>query len=73
MLSPRLLKLTLKTNGYWKRVQTTGGIAQRFDTGAAQTSAFCTQSTSPPRIGAANANRAKVTAINAMALMANDQ
>jgi hypothetical protein len=54
-------------------VQTRGGIAPCFDKGAERTSAFGTQSISPPRVGAANANRAKVTAIKAIALMANDQ
>jgi hypothetical protein len=65
MLSPRLLRLTSESNGYWKRVQTRGGIAWCFDKGAERTSAFGTQSISPPRVGAANANRAKVTAIMA--------
>jgi hypothetical protein len=69
---PRLLKLTSNSNGYWIWVQTVDGIMRIFPAEAARSRAFSAQSISP-RAGAANANNAKVTAINAIALRANDQ
>jgi hypothetical protein len=73
MAATTLLRLTLKSNGYWIPVQTTDGITQPFDADRGAIREFNTQSISPPRAGAANANSTKVTAIKAIALIANDQ
>ena len=68
---PRVLRLTLNSNGYWLSVQTKdpnrGSLPRRPGI-----QAFSAQSTSLLE-GLANANKAKATAINDIALRANDQ
>ena len=71
-MSPRVLRLISEGNGYWIYVQTKGGGITRIFHMVSRTQTFGAQSISP-RAGAANANKPKVTAIKAIALIANDQ